>query len=97
MCCTVLSYCVCNRCCLDTNLQASSDNLMLQLSSKKQDGHGQQAKGSDAVPDVHAQIRSTDEQGRLVVQFGSAAAAGSALADAAIVEVIAQDSAGHGA
>ena len=83
---------------MDTDLQASSDDLMLQLSNsnkKKQQGGGQQAKGSPAVPDVHAQIRSTDAHGRLLVQFGSAAAAGSALADAAIVEVIAQDSAGR--
>lgn len=78
---------------MDTDLQASSDDLMQQLSGGNQKGsQGLSAKKLDAAPDVHAQIRSRDESGRLLVRFGSAAAAGAALADAAIVDIIAQDS-----
>jgi hypothetical protein len=65
---------------------------MLQLSSgNKKGSQGHSAKKAETAPNVHAQLRSRDS--RLVVQFGSAAAAGAALADAAIVEVIAQSSA----
>lgn len=67
---------------------------MLQLSSgNKKGSQGHSAKKAETAPNVHAQLRSRDSSGRLVVQFGSAAAAGAALADAAIVEVIAQSSA----
>lgn len=85
-----------HRCCVHTDLEASSDSLMLQLSSgNKKGSQGQLAKKADTAPGVHAQLRSRDSSGRLVVQFGSAAATGAALADAAVVEVIVRNSAVH--
>jgi hypothetical protein len=74
-------------------LQLSSDNKKGSNWATRRARQAQSAKQADTAPGVHAQLRSRDSSGRLVVQFGSAAAAGAALADAAIVEVIAQNSA----
>lgn len=76
---------------------------MVQLNSSNNSGsaHGRTscmrgtAPSSDTLG-AHGQSRSRDEAGRLMVQFDTAAAARNALAEAAVVETLAWDSAGDG-
>jgi hypothetical protein len=84
------------RWCLHLNLQASSDDLMMHLNSTSSSGVGTRSRGSrqqEVEAPVHSQIRSGTAGGPLLVQFGSAAAAGEALAEAAVLETMALGSA----
>lgn len=80
---TVLPLLMCScacRLCLHPDVQASSDRLMAHLNSSSTG-----SKQSQGAVGAHAQLRSRGAGGRLLVEFGSGAAAGAALADAAAV------------
>jgi hypothetical protein len=73
---------------LHADLQGSSDAMMLHLNSNKRAN----AQACTARPlGALEQERNRDAGGRTLVRFGSAAAVGDALAQAAVLETVALD------